>query len=103
MPLTSPLLPCSALTGKADFVVFDTDYDSYVAVFECDRAGLLHRRSVAVLSRSHTIDEMFVRRVSGGELCSYSCTSIEGLYCILGANVGSQDSCVSVRKLQLKM
>lgn len=54
----------AALTGSADFIVFDTDYETYLAVFECDRAGLLHRRSVAILSRERTIDEMFVRRVS---------------------------------------
>ncbi|XP_063844192.1 uncharacterized protein LOC135090924 isoform X2 [Scylla paramamosain] len=55
--------PTSALTGSADFIVFDTDYETYMAVFECDRAGLLHRRSVAILSRSRNIDVMFVNRV----------------------------------------
>lgn len=53
----------TSLTGKADFVVFDTDYQSYLAVFECDKAGLLHRRSVTILSRTSTIDDMFVNRV----------------------------------------
>ena len=53
----------SAITGKADFIVFDTDYDNYMAIFECNRAGLVHRRSVTVLSRSSTIDEMFIKRV----------------------------------------
>ncbi|XP_050732807.1 uncharacterized protein LOC127006669 isoform X2 [Eriocheir sinensis] len=50
-------------TGSADFIVFDTDYETYMAVFECDRAGLFHRRSVAILSRTQTIDIMFVNRV----------------------------------------
>lgn len=53
----------TSITGKADFVVFDTDYDSYMAIFECDRAGLLHRRSVSILSRTQTINDMFVRRI----------------------------------------
>ncbi|KAK8396804.1 hypothetical protein O3P69_005042 [Scylla paramamosain] len=53
----------TSLTGSADFIVFDTDYETYMAVFECDRAGLLHRRSVAILSRSRNIDVMFVNRV----------------------------------------
>jgi len=53
-----------ALTGKADFVIFDTDYRDYMAVFECDRAGLLHRRSVTILSRASVMDQMFVDRVS---------------------------------------
>ncbi|XP_071526183.1 apolipoprotein D-like isoform X3 [Panulirus ornatus] len=53
----------TSLTGKADFIVFDTDYETYMSVFECDRAGLLHRRSVTILSRTRTIDDMFVSRV----------------------------------------
>lgn len=53
----------TSLTGKADFIVFDTDYDNYLAVFQCDRAGLFHRRDTTVLSRSPIIDDMFIRRV----------------------------------------
>lgn len=53
----------TSLTGKADFIVFDTDYETYMAVFECDRAGFLHRRSATILSRSRNIDSMFVERV----------------------------------------
>lgn len=53
----------TSLTGSADFIVFDTDYETYMAVFECDRAGLLHRRSVAILSRVRNIDDIFVKRV----------------------------------------
>jgi len=53
----------TSITGKADFIIFDTDYDTYMAVFECDRAGLLHRRSVAIVSRTKVIDDMFVKRV----------------------------------------
>lgn len=53
----------TSITGKADFIVFDTDYDTYMAIFECDRAGLLHRRSVSILSRTPKINDIFVRRV----------------------------------------
>ncbi|KAK7066446.1 hypothetical protein SK128_008028 [Halocaridina rubra] len=53
----------TSITGKADFIVFDTDYDSYMAVFECDRAGLLHRRSATILSRTQGLSDMLVRRV----------------------------------------
>ncbi|XP_064115268.1 uncharacterized protein LOC135221423 [Macrobrachium nipponense] len=53
----------TSLTGNADFIVFDTDYDSYMAVFECDRAGVVHRRSASILSRTPAINDMFVRRV----------------------------------------
>nr|QEA69219.1 lipocalin-like protein 3 [Palaemon carinicauda] len=55
--------PTLALTGKADFIVFDTDYETYMAIFECDRAGFLHRRSAAILSRTQDIDENMVKRV----------------------------------------
>jgi len=53
----------TSVTGKADFVVFDTDYTNFMAVFECDRAGFYHRRSVAILSRTDTIEQRFVDRV----------------------------------------
>ncbi|CAL4087575.1 unnamed protein product [Meganyctiphanes norvegica] len=50
-------------TGAADFIIFDTDYDTYVAVSECDRAGFFHRRSAAILARTNDIDELLVRRI----------------------------------------
>lgn len=53
----------TSLTGKADFIVFDTDYETYVAIFECDRAGFLHRRSTAILSKTQDVDENIVKRV----------------------------------------
>ncbi|CAL4059984.1 unnamed protein product [Meganyctiphanes norvegica] len=53
----------TSLSGQADFIIFDTDYDTYMAVFECNRAGLIHRRSVTILSRTQQIDDMFVRRI----------------------------------------
>jgi len=53
----------TSLTGKADFTVFDTDYENFMAVFECDRAGFFHRRSVAVLSRTNVMDQALLERV----------------------------------------
>ncbi|KAK7066448.1 hypothetical protein SK128_008030, partial [Halocaridina rubra] len=53
----------TSITGKADFIIFDTDYDKYVAVFECDRAGFLHRRSTAILSRTLLLEDALVERV----------------------------------------
>lgn len=53
----------TSLTGKADFTIFDTDYKDYLAVFECDRAGLFHRRSVTILSRASVMDQIFVERI----------------------------------------
>merc|ERR1719369_1355246 len=53
----------TSLTGKADFVVFATDYDNYMAVFECDRAGFFHRRSVAILGRTDAIEQRHIDTV----------------------------------------
>ncbi|KAF2356095.1 Lipocalin/cytosolic fatty-acid binding domain [Trinorchestia longiramus] len=53
----------TSITGKADFTIFDTDYQEYMAVFECDRAGLIHRRSVTILSRASVMNQMFVDRI----------------------------------------
>jgi len=53
----------TSFTGKADFTVFDTDYENFMAVFECDRAGFFHRRAVSVLSRTNVMDQSLLQRV----------------------------------------
>jgi len=53
-----------ALYGKADFIVFDTDYDNFMAVYECDRLLFAHRRSVAILSRTVQPDPAVLARVT---------------------------------------
>ena len=54
--------------GDADFIVIDTDYVDYMAVFECDRPGGLnmwHNRRVSILSRTPVMEHIYVNKVSG--------------------------------------
>ncbi|CAL4059986.1 unnamed protein product [Meganyctiphanes norvegica] len=50
-------------SGKADFIIFDTDYESYMAVFECNIAGFVHRRSVIILAKAPILDDIYLKRV----------------------------------------
>ncbi|XP_066961931.1 apolipoprotein D-like [Macrobrachium rosenbergii] len=52
------------IAGKADYTIFDTDYDTYAVVYECQQISTLaYRQSAAILSRSPTLDSKVVDRV----------------------------------------
>lgn len=52
------------LAGKADYVVFATDYENYGAVYSCQSILFGHRRSASILSRRPTLDQPFINKVS---------------------------------------
>ncbi|KAK5638388.1 hypothetical protein RI129_012683 [Pyrocoelia pectoralis] len=49
--------------GKADFTIFMTDYDVYAALYTCQGLGIGHRDSVTILSRTRTLDQMYVDKI----------------------------------------
>lgn len=52
------------MAGKGDYVVYDTDYDTYAAIYECQQlSSLMHRKSASILSRTPSLDQTFVNRV----------------------------------------
>lgn len=52
------------MAGKGDYVVYDTDYDTYAAIYECQQlSSLMHRKSASILSRTPALDQTFVNRV----------------------------------------
>ncbi|XP_042858117.1 apolipoprotein D-like [Penaeus japonicus] len=52
------------VAGKGDYVVFDTDYDTYAAIYECQQlSSIMHRKSAAILARTPALDQTFVDRV----------------------------------------
>ena len=51
------------LAGKADYVVFATDYDNYGAIYSCQSILFGHRRSASILSRRPTLDQMYINKV----------------------------------------
>ncbi|XP_037783809.1 apolipoprotein D-like [Penaeus monodon] len=51
------------VAGKGDYVVYDTDYDTYAAIYECQQlSSLMHRKSASILSRTPALDQTFVNR-----------------------------------------
>ena len=54
---------CVGLAGKADYVVFSTDYENYGAIFSCQSILFGHRRSASILSRRKTLDQMYINKV----------------------------------------
>ncbi len=52
------------VAGKADYVVFATDYENYGAVYTCQRILFGHRRSASILSRRPVLDQIYVNKVS---------------------------------------
>jgi len=52
-----------SVAGKADYIVFNTDYDNYGAVYSCQKILFGHRRSASILSRTPSLSNMFVNKV----------------------------------------
>lgn len=52
-----------SLAGKADYLVFATDYDNYGAIYSCQSIVFGHRRSASILSRTKTLSPMYINKV----------------------------------------
>jgi len=52
-----------SVAGKADYVVFATDYENYGAVYTCQRILFGHRRSASILSRRPVLDQIYVNKM----------------------------------------
>jgi len=52
-----------SVAGSASYNVFATDYDTYGAIFTCQKLAFAHRESATILSRKKTLDKMFVDKV----------------------------------------
>ncbi|KAK4022377.1 hypothetical protein OUZ56_007847 [Daphnia magna] len=52
-----------SLAGKADYVVFSTDYDNYAAIYSCQSILFGHRRSASILSRRPTLDQPYINKI----------------------------------------
>jgi len=52
-----------SLAGKADYVVFATDFENYGAVYSCQSVLFGHRRTASILSRRPTLDQIYINKV----------------------------------------
>ncbi|XP_041972492.1 apolipoprotein D-like isoform X2 [Aricia agestis] len=59
-----------SVAGSASYTVMSTDYNTYAAVFTCQKLAFAHRRSATILSRSKELDRMYVDKMRS-KLASY--------------------------------
>nr|UEP64335.1 teratocyte lipocalin [Cotesia flavipes] len=52
-----------SVAGSASYTVVATDYDTYAAIFTCQKLAFAHRRSATILSRSKELDKIFVDKM----------------------------------------
>lgn len=52
-----------SVAGSASYRVFMTDYDTYAAVFTCQRLAFANRQSVSILSRRRTLDKQYIDKI----------------------------------------
>jgi len=59
------------VAGESSFTVFMTDYSNYAGIFSCQKVAFTHRQSATLLSRTRTLDKMYVDKMRT-RLGSYS-------------------------------
>ncbi|XP_023944006.1 apolipoprotein D [Bicyclus anynana] len=52
-----------SVAGSASYTVMATDYNTYAAVFTCQKLTFAHRRSATILSRTKELDKMYVDKM----------------------------------------
>lgn len=54
----------TGVAGESSFNIFMTDYVSYAGIFTCQKLTFAHRQSATLLSRTRTLDKMYIDKVS---------------------------------------
>lgn len=52
------------VAGDSSFTVFMTDYQTYAGIFSCQKITFAHRQSATLLSRTRTLDKMYIDKVN---------------------------------------
>uniref|UniRef100_A0A0K8TRK0 Putative apolipoprotein d/lipocalin n=1 Tax=Tabanus bromius TaxID=304241 RepID=A0A0K8TRK0_TABBR len=52
-----------SVAGSASFTVFMSDFTTYAGIYTCQKIGFIHRRSATLLSRTRTLDKMYVDKM----------------------------------------
>lgn len=60
------------IIGKADYIVYFTDYENYGAIFRCQKVLFGHRRSATILSRYPYLSQSFRNQVRSHTDCTSS-------------------------------
>ncbi|KAK7871725.1 hypothetical protein R5R35_014007 [Gryllus longicercus] len=51
------------MLGSASYVVVDTDYDSFAAVYSCQQVALWYRHSASIMARGRTLSPDIIRKL----------------------------------------
>lgn len=51
------------VAGESSFTVFMSDYSIYAGIFSCQKVAFTHRQSATLLSRTRTLDKMYVDKM----------------------------------------
>uniref|UniRef100_A0A6B2E509 Putative apolipoprotein d/lipocalin n=1 Tax=Phlebotomus kandelakii TaxID=1109342 RepID=A0A6B2E509_9DIPT len=52
-----------SVAGSSTFNVFMTDYQQYAGIFSCQKLTFAHRRSATILSRTKTLDKIYLDKI----------------------------------------
>uniref|UniRef100_A0A1B0EX80 Lipocalin/cytosolic fatty-acid binding domain-containing protein n=1 Tax=Phlebotomus papatasi TaxID=29031 RepID=A0A1B0EX80_PHLPP len=52
-----------SVAGSSKFLVFMTDYHQYAGIFSCQKVAFAHRRSATILSRTKTLDKIYLDKI----------------------------------------
>jgi apolipoprotein D and lipocalin family protein len=59
------------IAGSSQFTVFATDYSTYAGIFSCQKLPASHRQSATLLSRTKTMDKIYVDKLRN-KLATYN-------------------------------
>lgn len=52
-----------SVAGSSSFTIFMSDYNTFAGIFSCQKLTFAHRRSATILSRTRTLDKIYVDKV----------------------------------------
>ncbi|GAB0095642.1 Apolipoprotein D [Sergentomyia squamirostris] len=74
-----------SVAGSSGFTVFMTDYHQYAGIFSCQKVTFAHRRSATILSRTKTLDKIYLdkirSRLSGFNVDPFDLSIVDQLDC----------------------
>ncbi|XP_028144203.1 apolipoprotein D [Diabrotica virgifera virgifera] len=81
-----------SVAGSSSFTVFNTDYSTYAGIFTCQKLTFAHRQSATILSRTKTLDSMYINKLRGklenAQISPYDLSIISQSNCPKDPNAG---------------
>ncbi|CAG9767787.1 unnamed protein product [Ceutorhynchus assimilis] len=94
-----------SVAGKSSFTVFMTDYETYAGIFTCQKLTFAHRQSATILSRTRSLDKMYLdkirSRLSNAQIDPFELSLISQNECprnlTAGYNININDETISAK------